>query len=236
MNEVRDYGHGAGVNLSHCTGVSFAGCIFSGNNSGSSSATCVGGGLHAAASTLEATNCDFTANVCGASGGIHLTDGTTASLSGCTFAKNRGDWSAAGAVQCVLGSDVTIRNCTFVQNDWGHVWCDGTSPTLEDCILAFSDDGPPVYCETGSETPHIHHCFVYGNAGGDSLCGGNFHDIEHADPNFCGMPWNVSLCADSPCLPGVTWPQLVGARGQGCEACGSAVEETSWGKIKVRFR
>jgi hypothetical protein len=117
------------------------------------------------------------------------------------------------------------------------VWCDTASPTLQYCILAFSTSGLAVYCETGAETPHIDHCFVYGNADGDTLCGGDYHDIVNVDPLFCDMAGgDLRLCADSPCLAGVTWGSLVGASDQGCGPCGNATESSLWGDIKAMYR
>jgi len=232
-NVLGEYGQGAGVAVHQSDGASFTGCIFAGNGV----PTCVGGGLHSSGSNFEATDCDFTHNTSGASGGMHLTGGSTANVNGCTFVGNVGNWTAAGGLQCVTTSTAVVVNCTFVGNDKYHVWLDGASPTLEYCILAFSADGLPVYCEEGTETPYIHHCFVFGNDDGDTLCGGNHHDIEYADPLLCDFPGgDVTLCSDSPCLPGVTWPELVGAEGQGCEACGSVVEDRTWGSIKAMFR
>lgn len=236
LNLLGDYGQGGGAKLSQCTGASVTKCTFSGNGS----TTCLGGGMHANASTFDVTDSDFVDNISGASGGIHLTDGATANVTGCTFAKNEGDWNGAGAIQCVLSSDATISNCTFVDNGWSHVWCNGTAPTLEYCILAFSSEGAPVFCDTGTETPYIHHCFVYGNAGGDTLCGGNVHDIEYVDPLFCDMAnWDLTLCSNSPCLPGAPenpWDELVGAYESGCGECDSPVEAGSWGSIKAMYR
>ena len=86
--------------------------------------------------------------------------------------------------------------------------------------------------------PSITHCFVYANAGGDSLCG-DHHDNEFSeDPLLCDVAGNdATLCADSPCQPsGNDWDELVGAYGVGCGPCGSPVEETSWGTIKALFR
>jgi hypothetical protein len=232
-NTLGDYGQGAGAAVYQSNGTSFTDCVFIGNGI----PTCVGGGLHGSGSTLDVTDCDFLDNTSGASGGIHLTAGATANVSGCTFVGNAGNWSAAGALQCVSTANAVVSNCTFVRNGANHVWLDGTSPTLENCILAFSTSGLAVYCETGAETPHIHHCFVFQNEEGDSLCGGNVHDIEYTDPLLCDFPsGDVTLCADSPCLPGVTWPQLVGAEGQGCGECGSVVHESTWGRVKAEYR
>jgi len=232
-NTVGDYGQGAGIALHQSDGVSLADCIFRGNGV----STCVGGGLHASGSSFDMTGCDFLDNTSGASGGMHLTGAVTANVSGCTFIGNVGQWNATGGLQCVLGASAVISNCTFVNNGTHQVWLDDASPTLEYCILAFSSAGLPVYCETGSETPDIHHCFVYGNAEADTLCGGNFHDIEYEDPCLCDFSSeDVSLCSDSPCLPGATWASLVGAEGEGCDACGSVVQSRTWGMIKATYR
>jgi len=232
-NTLGDYGNGGGAAVSQSAAASFTDCLFVENGV----YTCVGGGVYSSGSTLSVTDCDFMGNISGACGGIHLTGSSYADVSGCVFVGNEGAWSAAGAMQCVNTSDATVSNCTFVQNRRHHVWCDKASPTLEYRILAFSTSGLPVYCEHDTETPHVHHCFVYGNADGDTLCGGNFHDIEYADPRLCDFPsGDVTLCADSECLPGETWPQLVGAEDQGCDACGSPVEERTWGRIKAIYR
>jgi len=232
-NVLGEYGQGAGVAVHQSDGASFTECVFAGNGV----PTCVGGGLHSSGSDFDATECDFTSNTSGASGGMHLTAGSSANLSGCTFVGNVGEWNAAGGLECAMSSSAVVVNCTFVSSDNYHVWLNGTSPTLEYCILAFSAAGLPVYCETGSETPHIHHCFVFGNDDGDTLCGGNHHDIEYIDPLLCDFPGgDVTLCSDSPCLPGVTWPEQVGAEVQGCGACESAVEDRTWGSIKAMFR
>jgi hypothetical protein len=232
-NTLGDYGQGAGAAVHQSNGASFTDCVFTGNGI----PTCVGGGMHASGSTLDVTDCDFLSNTSGASGGIHLTAGATANVTGCTFVGNVGSWNAAGGLQCVSSASAVVSNSTFVNNGKHHVWLDGASPTLEYCILAFSTSGLAVYCETGTETPHIDHCFVFENEEGDSLCGGSFHDIEYADPLLCDFPsGDVTLCADSPCLPGVTWPQLVGAEGQGCSECGSVVRKSTWGRLKAGYR
>jgi hypothetical protein len=168
---------------------------------------------------------------------MHLTSGASGTVSGCTFAGNVTDWGACGGVSCYLSSNVTITGCTFADNEDVHIWCDGSSPTIEYSVLAFATVGLAVICDQGIETPHIHHCFVCANAGGDTLCGGNHHDINNSDPLFCDRAGEVfTLCENSPCLPGATWPQLVGAHGQGCPPCESAVEPTSWGAIKALYR
>ena len=234
-NNLLSYGNeGGGAGVIFSSGVVFTGCTFEENGT---TQTIIGAGLHVSASDITVTDCVFMNNVAGQSGGAHFTEGSSGTVSGCTFAGNVTDWGAAGGIGCVLGANPTITNCTFVDNEDYHVWCSGSSPTIEYSILAFALIGGAVSCSQGTETPHIHHCFVCANAGGDTLCGGNFHDIVNSDPLFCNRAnEEFTLCENSLCLPGATWPSLVGAHGQGCPPCESATEPKSWGAIKAIYR
>jgi hypothetical protein len=234
-NNILNYGNeGAGAAVIFADGCTFTQCTFTENGTASSP---VGGGLHAASSEITVTDCTFLNNVSGSSGGAHFTFGSSGTVSGCTFAGNASGWGACGGISCVLSSNPTITNCTFADNEYYHIWCDESSPTIEYSILAFALVGGVINCDEGTETPHIHHCVVYGNASGDALCGGNFHDIVNSNPLFCDRPnENFTLCENSPCLPGATWPELVGAHGQGCGSCENAVLPTTWGAIKAIYR
>ncbi len=231
-NLVEDYGVGGGVMLNNSDGASFTDCTFLENGV----ATCVGGAIRADYSAITVTDCVFVDNISGTGGGLRITGVNPTTVTGCTFIGNTGSWSAAGAIQCLSDASPTITNCTIVGNDKHQVWCQSASPTLEYCILAFAPSGLAVYCDDGIETPSISHCFVFGNAEGDSLCGGNYHDNVYVNPLLCDWEMDdVTLCADSPCLPGATWPSLVGSEEEGCPACGTAVEATSWGVIKAMY-
>jgi len=230
-NLLDDYG-GGGAMLNSSDGTSFTDCGFWENGV----STCVGGGIRSDYSAITVTDCVFVDNVSGSGGGLRMTGANPTTVTGCTFVGNTGSWSAAGAIQCVSDASPTITNCTIVGNGKHQVWCQGASPTLEYCILAFSPSGLAVYCNEGTETPSISHCFVFGNAEGDSLCGGNYHDNMYVNPLLCDWEMdNVTLCADSPCLPGVTWASLVGSEEEGCAACGTAVRPTSRGVIKAMY-
>lgn len=118
----------------------------------------------------------------------------------------------------------------------GGVFLYQSSPVITSSIIAFSSIGGAVLCDTGSENPTITQCVVYANVGGDSLCG-NHYDNAYVDPLLCDVLYDdLTLCADSPCLPGATWPERVGAHDQGCGACGSAVQPATWGRIKSLYR
>lgn len=233
-NQLGEYGTGAGARLVDCNGSTVTECEFRDNGANNGE---VGAGLWVHYSTITIADCDFIDNVGGAAGGLRMNGASSSTVTGCTFIGNRGTWNASGGLECLNGADATVTNCTFADNAKHQVWFNGASPTLEYCIIAFSPTGLAVNCDTGTETPHIHHCFVYGNAEGDTLCGGNYHDIVNADPLFCDMDGgDLTLCSDSPCLAGETWGSLVGARGQGCGPCGNAVEPSTWGSIKVLYR
>jgi hypothetical protein len=232
-NLTGTYGHGAGVGIQQSDGTSLTECTFRENGV----PTCFGGGLYVRDATVAVTDCVFVDNIAGFCGGMYMTGTSTSAVSGCTLIGNTGAYATAGGLMCLSNANPTVTNCTFVGNGTPHVWFQDASPTLEYCILAFSPNGTAVVCDNGTETPSISHCFVFGNAGGDSLCGGNYHDNEYADPLFCDWEMDdVTLCADSPCLPGVTWASLVGAEDEGCEACGTAVEQRTWSGIKAMYR
>jgi hypothetical protein len=235
-NNLMNYGtQGGGAAIRYSDGLIFTGCTFTENGT---AVAIVGAGLQVLGCDVTVADCRFIDNSAGNSGGAHFTNGAGGTISGCTFAKNVTTWGAASAgLSCYSGSNPTITNCTFADNQGDHIWCHDSSPTIEYSILAFSALLGPIQCRTGTETPYIHHCFVYGNADTDTLCGGNYHDIANLDPLFCDMPnEDYTLCGDSPCLAGVTWPQLVGAYGQGCTPCAGAVEPQSWGAIKALYR
>ncbi len=230
---TRPPAYGGGIACLLGGGATFTDCVFRENGV----TTCVGGGMYANRSAITVTGCVFVDNESGSAGGIYMTGVATTTISWCTFIGNTSAWSSTGGLHCYSGASPTVSNSTFVGNRKQHVGCNEASPTLEYCILAFSAAGSPISCESGTETPSIHHCFVFGNADGDTLCGGNYHDNEYADPRFCDFEnENVTLCADSPCLPGVTWGSLVGSEDEGCGACGSATEQRTWGMIKGTFR
>jgi hypothetical protein len=135
-----------------------------------------------------------------------------------------------------------MRNCTFCRNGGGGtpqgtLYCFNVpAPSLSRCVIAFSTAGPAMTC-SGGAAPSTSRSIVFGNAGGNALCGIASDNLS-VDPLFCGMDaQNVSVCANSPCLAANNaWGEAVGARGQGCTACGSVVEPASWGRIKNLYR
>lgn len=172
--------------------------------------------------------------------------GASPTISGMILIDNAASMDG-GAVYCDGGSSPAITNCVLVGNSaasGGGVYSNASSPVIENCtivesratsggagihtrnsggrvtntIVASSTQGPGMACTLGSN-PTVSCTDVFGNAGGDAVCGvdggGNFS----ADPLFCVPPadGDVSIASNSPCAPannpcGV----LVGALGVAC--------------------
>jgi len=106
--------------------------------------------------------------------------------------------------------------------------------TITRTIIAFSQQGAAIVNGT---TGTIEECIVYGNDGGDALppyAGDNLL----VDPLFCGMAiGDLSVCANSLAL-GInnSWGVDVGYVDEGCPTCTSPVERATWGSIKGLYR
>jgi len=149
---------------------------------------------------------------------------TSPTIRNCIFSDNIASVSG-GAVRC-KGSSPRFINCTFVNNSaptGGGIYVVTSSPTFENCIIAFSRQSEAV-CRAGSTSEPVFICSnLFGNAAGDWIdflsdqltLENNFS----ADPVFCdrdnadyhlrtGSP---SSAEESPC------GELVGALGIGCD-------------------
>ena len=186
--------------------------------------------------------CLITGNLCtgleSRGGGIFVAAQATPEIRGCVVAGNRtsGPWSDGGGLY-VQYSGVDLSHCTFHAN-WtaGNGYLAGnvgieTSDfipipiTITHSIMAFSPDGRGVWCTGNGTPPQIACCDVYGNAGGDGLCGvgtGNFS----RDPQLCDPgEGNYHVAEMSPCAPGnhpdgpgACGGLLIGARREGCSS------------------
>jgi hypothetical protein len=191
-------------------------------------------------SSSTISNCTFLDNTAaGSCGGALACSYSSPTVTGCTFSGNA---APSGSAIRMYDSSGSIDDCTIVANstaEYGVIRFDvGSTTAITNTIVAFNTHGVPIM-SLGGSVPTITHCVVFGNAAGDSLSG-NYHDNLFVDPLLCDMyADDFSLCADSPCLPGSLenpWGEFVGAHDQGCAACGSAVEQTTWGVIKGMYR
>jgi predicted outer membrane repeat protein len=208
-----------------------------------------GGGMTAHNSAAELVRCSFQDNSAGSGGGALLTecwpanvargDGPAPVMEDCVLVGNTS--SNGGGVYARFGAVPTISGCTLYANsasyDGAGIFCWQTSATVTECIIANSTEGAAISCSDPSAVPYVRRCVIFANEGGDTPCG-DAADILFQDPLFCDAAGgNLGVCADSPCLPGVNpWGVLIGAHGQSCGPCSTAVQSTTWGAIKTMFR
>ncbi len=182
---------------------------------------------------------DTTITGCAASewgGGIYCYNSTGAQFLALTIGENTG---GNGGGMYIWGGAPNVQLCTFYRNSGsggGAIHCRNTGMVMIlQTILSFSTAGKGISCE-GTATPYTGYSDIYGNAGGDDVCGTSWENGS-ADPRFCDMDEDdLTLCANSPCLPGGICPALVGAWGEGCGNCDSPVAPATWGTLKALYR
>lgn len=233
--------HGGAFYVYLCGAGGFDGCTFVSNVAD----TTGGGGLLDEGGGVQVTHCAFLRNEAYFGGGLSFYH-TTGGPVDCTFFENSAFMGGAVAyADCVAG---WATGCTMVRNEVEGYMAAGAGVAvggpfdvaLERCIIAFSTAGEAAAAVFGTVTAI--ECDVFGNLGGDwvgALAGQETGDDNTGEnPLICDAPaGDLTLCADSPCLPGNNVPGVqIGAHGEGCESCGSAVEMTTWGALKALFR
>lgn len=149
----------------------------------------------------------------------------------CVIVDNRasGPFAAGGGVVVDFTTASRLENCTLAGNRKAGLLCQfGAAPEVDKSIIAFTDGGPGLLCDGGA--PVVSCSDVYGNSGGDALCGTDAGGNFSADPQFCGTvdrPYNPA--AGSPCAPGnhpggpqACGGELIGALPAGCGGTGVA--------------
>jgi predicted outer membrane repeat protein len=209
----------------HCdrSSIVIQGAAFRDNVSGGS-----GGAIAAIFSTLTLSDVSFIGNTASSAGGaIYLGDADWAreqtEITDATFIANT---AYLGGAVALSGSSPRIARATFARNTGifgGGVFCQNRSrPLITRTIIAFSNGGAPLECGEDDDPTTTRSC-IFGNAGGDDLCGTS-SDILPVDPLFCDMNEDdVSLCENSECLAGNNpWGVQIGALGSGCAECGES--------------
>jgi hypothetical protein len=138
-----------------------------------------------------------------------------------------GYYAEGGGLDISFAPAPSLENCTIVGNSTSEngfgggmaiQW--GADPVIDKCIISGSTAGQGIYCS--SSTPVISCTNIFGNAGGDDLCGTDDGGNFSADPLFCGTEGvEYRLTSASPCAPGnhpdgLCDDQLIGALGAGC--------------------
>lgn len=179
-----------------------------------------GGAIRCVNAAPTIVDCLFESTVGGDYGGaMYLTNpiGDSPLVERCTFSGNSS--SAFGGAVRLDYSDAIFDRCTFVGNGaptGGVIDCGTLSfPLIANSIFAFGVEGGVIHCPPSS-APTVSHCCVFGNAGGDSLCG-DYYENLFVDPLFC--PGTFTLRDDSQCLPANNpWGEPIGAWSDG--GCG----------------
>ena len=194
-------GWGAGVEGSGSS-PTLINCIFSDN-----SAYEGGGANFTSASHPTFIGCLFSGNSATAGGGVAVASGSSATLTDCTFSGNSA--VAFGGGLSFVWSLGTVVGCTFHGNgapEGSGVHSGyGSALEVQNCIVAFSTQGPGVGC--GSFViPTLTCCDIYGNAGGDWV--GDIADQYGVNGNICEDPLfcdpengDFTITSDSPCAP-----------------------------------
>jgi hypothetical protein len=184
----------------------------------------------------------------GSTGGIFL-DAATPVISFCLLYQNHAEGWTAGALDLNHSSPLVI-NCTLVANsvqwDCGTaVACRaGSSPRLENTLIAFNGLGDVICCSGPASNPILVCCDIFGNEGGDwtneciaSQAGlaGNLS----VDPQFCSPPeGDYHLGENSPCLAkNSPCSVLIGAFGESCsDSVVQAIDPLNWSTLKALHR
>jgi len=140
-----------------------------------------------------------------------------------------GYYAEGGGLDISFTPAPSLENCTIVGNSTSAngfgggmslQW--GADPAIDKCIISGSTAGQGVYCV--SSTPVVSCTNIFGNDGGDDLCGTDGGGNFSADPLFCGTEgMEYRLTSSSPCAAG-NHPggpcddELIGALASGCGA------------------
>jgi hypothetical protein len=208
-----------------------------------------GGGMSCVSCQVQISHCIFSHNVAEDDGGAMYILSGSPELTACTFCENYAG-QEGGAIMCFLTPSPALTGCTFYRNGAGWrnggsaMMCWGSSPVLENTIIAYGTGGGAIlYAEAGDA--RLSCCNVYGNVGGDwygAISGQNGIDGNFSKcPSFCNAAGgDFGLCDESPCLPG-NHPDgyacgLIGAWGQACVCGPTETATTTWGAIKTIHR
>ena len=128
----------------------------------------------------------------------------------------------APGVHCLFSPAPTLRNCTIADNESvsgglaGGVMAQwGSAPVIEACIIANNVNGAGLYCDGAS--PVVSCTDIYGNDGGDAICGVDDGGNISLDPQFCGVD-NYLLQIGSPCAS--VCGGRIGAKPASCDYTG----------------
>jgi hypothetical protein len=147
----------------------------------------------------------------GPGGGLYC-DFSSATLARCRITRNHvtGSVSNGGGIYMVFAqAPASLYQCTIAANSitggsvhGGGIYLRSSSPQIEKSIIAFNGPGEGMYCATAA-TPSVSCTDLYGNTGGNTLCGVDAGNNFSLDPLFCDLAADdYRIDEDSPCAPG----------------------------------
>jgi parallel beta-helix repeat protein len=150
--------------------------------------------------------------------------------------------SDGGGIRVLGGpGELTIRRCTIAANSaasglGGGVSNNFCSPIIEQSIIANNSLGAGLYCDDAEYGAFTVSCTdIYGNAGGNAICGTDAGGNFSLNPLFCDLANNnFRLQTASPCQPGAhpngpaaCGGNLIGGLGGDCSPAGVIDAEAS---------
>ncbi|MFH1841875.1 MAG: right-handed parallel beta-helix repeat-containing protein [bacterium] len=230
-NYVNTFGNGGGVAVQN-SNVVFTNCQIINNNTEGN-----GGGISFVGATGSMTDCTVANNETSGSesalgGGIFIDQSPITLTNVLVYGNNAiGKFAYGGGIYVDDQPAPTIENCTVARNHakglfagGGGIYCDDdANPTISKCILAYAVVGAGLGCDTPAN-PTVSCTDIYGNEGGDAVCGIDGGDNFYALPRFCNTPpTEYYLGENSPCAPGnhpngptTCGGELIGALPVGC--------------------
>ncbi|MFQ5600123.1 MAG: nitrous oxide reductase family maturation protein NosD [Candidatus Krumholzibacteriia bacterium] len=188
-------------------------------------ATIQGGGISIeTAAEPTFVDCVVTGNRSKNGGGMHI--GSPATLLGCTVAGNTSD--RGGGLDVIFPSHATIERCVI----WGNCASGRGGDVFVDPQVG-SSGGISFTCSAVDTSGVDDEASVAGFAGGNV-----FTDPLFCEPADCqsapAADGNYNLQEGSPCrAENSPCGQQIGSLGPGCQ---TAVDESSWGRIKSLYR
>ncbi|MBW8036507.1 MAG: hypothetical protein FVQ79_13000, partial [Planctomycetes bacterium] len=143
-----------------------------------------GGGMYNYGSSPTVSNCTFSGNSAGISGGgMRNEDNSSPTVSNCTFTGNLADSTGGGMLN--YNSSPTVSNCTFRGNSaasgGGMNNHTNSAPTVSNCTFSgnSSSHGGGMFNYTNSN-PTVSNCTFSGNSAG--VLGGGMYNYTNSNP------------------------------------------------------
>ncbi len=192
-----------------------------------------GGGLCVSRGSPEIVDCAVSGNRALRGAGITTQESSNPAIVRTVISGNAAGDSGLGGGLFLRDGSPRIESCTIVGNQGpigSGIMALFVSGAFFTSIVAFNEGGSGIACRQSAS--QVACCDLFGNAGGDELCGvdggGNFS----LDPLLCS---DLSIAATSPCTPENS-PAGCGLIGALTVGCTQAIEPVTWGGIKTRYR